>query len=59
MTNVTLPYVCALADKGLRRAVDGDPALARGVNVLAGSVVLPEVASAHGLEYVPLAEALG
>ena len=59
LTNVTLPYVCALADKGLRRAVDDDPALARGVNVLAGSVVLPEVASAHGLEYVPLAEALG
>jgi alanine dehydrogenase len=59
LTNVTLPYVCALADKGLRRAVDDDPALARGVNVLAGSVVLAEVASAHGLDYVPLAEALG
>ncbi|HVE96707.1 MAG TPA: alanine dehydrogenase [Pseudonocardiaceae bacterium] len=59
LTNVTLPYVCALADKGLRRAVDDDPALARGVNVLAGSVVLAEVATAHGLDYVPLAEALG
>ncbi|HEX2289575.1 MAG TPA: alanine dehydrogenase, partial [Pseudonocardiaceae bacterium] len=59
LTNVTLPYVCALADKGLRRAVDDDPALARGVNVLAGSVVLAEVASAHDLDYVPLAEALG
>ena len=59
LTNVTLPYVCALADKGLRRAVDDDPALARGVNVLAGAVVLAEVASAHGLDYVPLAEALG
>ena len=59
LTNVTLPYVCALADKGLRRAVDDDPALARGVNVLAGSVVLAEVASAHGLDHVPLAEALG
>ncbi|HEX2263513.1 MAG TPA: alanine dehydrogenase, partial [Pseudonocardiaceae bacterium] len=59
LTNVTLPYVCALADKGLRRAVDDDPALARGVNVLASSVVLAEVASAHDLDYVPLAEALG
>jgi len=59
LTNVTLPYVCALADKGLRRAVDDDPVLARGVNVLAGAVVLAEVASAHGLDYVPLAEALG
>ncbi len=59
LTNVTLPYVCALADKGLRRAVSDDPALARGVNVVAGSVVLPEVARAHDREYVPLTEALG
>jgi alanine dehydrogenase len=59
LTNVTLPYVCALADKGLRQAVRDDPALARGVNVVAGSVVLAEVAQAHGCDYVPLAEALG
>ncbi|MDQ4010383.1 MAG: alanine dehydrogenase [Actinomycetota bacterium] len=59
LTNVTLPYVCALADKGLRRAVDDDRGLARGVNVLAGSVVLAEVAAAHDLEYVPLVAALG
>ncbi|MGH3998982.1 MAG: alanine dehydrogenase [Pseudonocardiaceae bacterium] len=58
LTNVTLPYVCALADKGLRRAVHDDPSLARGVNVLAGSVVLAEVAQAHGCDYLPLAEAL-
>jgi alanine dehydrogenase len=59
LTNVTLPYVCALADNGLRRAIHDDPSLARGVNVLAGSVVLAEVAQAHSLDYVPLAEALG
>jgi alanine dehydrogenase len=59
LTNATLPYVRALADKGLRQAVRDDPALARGVNVVAGSVVLAEVASAHAREYVPLAEALG
>ncbi len=58
LTNVTLPYVCALADKGLRRAVHDDPSLARGVNVLAGSVVLAEVAQAHRRDYLPLAEAL-
>jgi alanine dehydrogenase len=58
LTNVTLPYVCALADKGLRQAVQDDPALAQGVNVLGGSVVLAEVAQAHGLEYLPLVEAL-
>ncbi|MGH3979631.1 MAG: alanine dehydrogenase [Pseudonocardiaceae bacterium] len=59
LTNVTLPYVCALAGKGLRRAAHEDPSLARGVNVVGGHVVLAEVARAHDLEYVPLAEALG
>ena len=59
LTNVTLPYICALADKGLRRAVREDPALARGVNVIGGSVVLAEVARAHDIEWLPLAEALG
>src|ERR1700750_1109280 len=58
LTNVTLPYVCALADKGVRRAAQDDQALARGISVVGGSVVLPEVARAHGLEHVPLAEAL-
>jgi alanine dehydrogenase len=59
LTNVTLPYICALADKGLRQAVQDDPALARGVNVVGGSVVLAEVARAHDREYLPLAKALG
>ncbi|MQA16318.1 MAG: alanine dehydrogenase [Pseudonocardiaceae bacterium] len=58
LTNVTLPYVCALADKGLPQAARDDPALAHGVNIVGGSVVLAEVAAAHGLEYVPMADAL-
>ena len=57
LTNVTLPYVLSLADKGFRRAVRDDPALAKGVNVVRGSVVLPEVALAHGLRHGSLAEA--
>ena len=47
-----------LADKGLRRAVADDPALAKGVNVVAGFVVLDEVADAHGLPHTALDEAL-
>jgi alanine dehydrogenase len=58
LTNVTLPYVAALAGKGLRQATQDDPALARGVNVARGAVVLDEVARAHGLPQVALAEAL-
>jgi len=49
LTNVTLPYAVALADSGWRAAVDADPALRRGVNVVDGAVVQPAVAAAHGL----------
>lgn len=59
LTNVTLPYVIALADKGLRQAVHDDAALARGVNVVGGSVVLAEVAHAHGRAHVAVEDALG
>jgi alanine dehydrogenase len=58
LTNVTLPYVEAIAELGLAAAVERDPVLARGVNVLNGKVTYEAVAEAHGLEYVPLAEVL-
>jgi alanine dehydrogenase len=54
LTNATMPYVVALADKGLEGAVRDDPALAKGVNVHKGAVVYEPVAEAHGLEYVSL-----
>jgi alanine dehydrogenase len=58
LTNVTLPYVMALAEHGSAGAVAADPALALGVNVAGGQVVQPEVARAHGRDAVPLAEVL-
>jgi alanine dehydrogenase len=54
LTNATLPYVEAIANKGLRAAVTADPALARGVNVIEGKVTYEAVADAHGLDYTPL-----
>src|SRR5205814_82219 len=51
LTNVTLPYVEAIADHGLREAVARDRSLARGVNVLEGKVTYEAVAEAHGFEY--------
>src|SRR6202012_3899568 len=48
LTNATLPYVEALANNGLRAAVDADPALAKGVNVVGGKVTYEAVAQAHG-----------
>ncbi len=58
LTNATLPYVEAIADRGLRDAVAADPALAKGVNVLGGKVTYEAVAQAHGLEFTPLDAAL-
>jgi alanine dehydrogenase len=58
LTNATLPYVEAIADKGLPQAVAEDPALARGVNVLGGKITYEAVAEAHGLDYHPLDDVL-
>jgi alanine dehydrogenase len=58
LTNATLPYVEAIASRGLREAVARDPALARGVNVLDGRLTYEAVAEAHGLDYTPLADVM-
>jgi alanine dehydrogenase len=58
LTNVTLPYVEAIAEHGVREAIARDPALARGVNVLDGKVTYEAVADAHGLEFSPLEQVL-
>jgi alanine dehydrogenase len=56
LTNVTLPYIQAIADKGVLRAIADDPALALGVNVADGAVTLQPVAEAVGMDYRPLAD---
>jgi alanine dehydrogenase len=58
LTNATLPYVEAIADRGLADAVATDAALAKGVNVVGGKITHKAVADAHGLDYTPLADAL-
>jgi alanine dehydrogenase len=58
LTNATLPYVEAIADHGLRVAIERDAALARGVNVLDGRVTYEAVAEAHGLDFTPLDDVL-
>jgi alanine dehydrogenase len=59
LTNVTLPYAVALADKGWRQALREDPVLAPGLNTLAGQVTNGPVAEAHGLQALSLTEAIG
>ncbi|MGI9657741.1 MAG: alanine dehydrogenase [Gaiellaceae bacterium] len=59
LVNVTLPYVEAIAGRGLADALRGDPALALGVNVAGGAVTYEAVAEAHDVEAVSVAAALG
>ena len=59
LTNVTLPYAERIASLGWQEAVRRDLALARGVNVVDGSVVYGPVADAHGLSWRELDEVLG
>jgi alanine dehydrogenase len=58
LTNVTMPYALALANRGLRDAVRESPALLPGVNVVNGQVTSEPVAEAHGLPWVGAEQAL-
>ncbi|WBU38231.1 alanine dehydrogenase [Homoserinibacter sp. YIM 151385] len=49
LTNATLPYVVALADRGWQGALSADAALAKGLNTHDGEVVNAGVAAAFGL----------
>jgi alanine dehydrogenase len=58
LTNVTLPYIMELANRGLAGAVAADPALALGVNAVGGRLTYQPVAEAHQMTAVTLSEAL-
>ncbi len=58
LTNATLPYTVALADKGWERALREDHSLALGLNTHAGAVTYAPVAEAHGMDSTTLEEVL-
>ena len=58
LTNVTLPYAAALADKGWKQALLDDHSLALGLNTHQGELTYEPVATAHGLDYRSLDSAL-
>jgi alanine dehydrogenase len=58
LTNATLPYAVALADKGWRAALAADPALALGLNTHEGELTNAPVAAAHGYDHVTVESAL-
>jgi len=53
LTNATLPYTIALADKGWERACRDDAGLAAGVNIERGKVTNKPVAEAFELKFSP------
>jgi alanine dehydrogenase len=54
LTNATLPYALALANKGFERAIQDDKGLAEGVNTYAGKLTYEAVATSQNLDYTPL-----
>ena len=58
LTNATLPYVVELASKGAHAALDSDPGLGSGFNVVAGRVTYEPVAREQGLEFTAPRDAL-
>jgi alanine dehydrogenase len=58
LTNATLPFVLALAEKGWRQALLEDAHLAEGLNIHAGRVTHIAVARALGLPHTPLRDVL-
>jgi alanine dehydrogenase len=59
LTNATLQYVTAIADRGLEEAVRADRALARAVNVWDGRVTHSGVAEAFRLPHTTVEDVLG
>jgi alanine dehydrogenase len=58
LTNVTLPYVTEIANRGWRDALRRDASFALGLNTHEGQVTCGPVAEAHGLPLMTLAEVL-
>ena len=54
LTNATLPYALALANKGWQQAINEDRNLAKGLNVHEGKIYYEAVAIAHGYEFSKL-----
>jgi alanine dehydrogenase len=59
LTNATLPYGLEIANKGYRRAIKENKALAKGLNAIDGKITYEPVAKAFKLKYYPVEEVIG
>lgn len=59
LTNVTLPYVREIANKGFKKAVKDNIEICRGVNLIEGEVVHKAVAESLSLKYISVSQFSG
>lgn len=59
LSNVTLPYTLAIAERGWHQAMRADHALALGLSTVDGALFNDAVGAAHGIEARPLADVIG
>jgi alanine dehydrogenase len=58
LTNATLPYGLEIANKGYKKAIKENKALAKGLNVIDGKVTYRPVAKVFNLKYYPVEEVI-
>lgn len=58
LTNVTVPYAVQIASKGAVKAIQEDPAILSGVNVMNGKVTYEAVAADLGYDFVSPEDAI-
>jgi alanine dehydrogenase len=58
LTNATLPYAVEIANKGWQKAMQENPEIKAGANVVKGKVTYQGVSDAFGLAYTPIDELL-
>lgn len=58
LTNATLPYALEIANKGWRQAIQDNPEIRNGANVVAGKVTHHRVAETFGIDHAPIEDLL-
>jgi alanine dehydrogenase len=58
LTNATLPYAAALANKGWKKCAQESEAVLEGLNVVQGKVTYKGVADAFGMDFTPAKDLL-
>jgi alanine dehydrogenase len=51
LTNATLPYIIAIAEKGYQKAIKEDRTLAKGLNTHLGTLTCREVGESLGMDW--------